>query len=98
MAQTARTGVKSRIGEILVKIGVIEMGTLQKALSVQWKDPNRKLGDILVNDLGSDHHAVFSQIAKLYAFKELDLEEDNVDNERIKFITDVLDKLPDEVS
>jgi len=87
----------NRIGQILIREGVIEPQTAQKAAEIQAQNPSRKFGEILVQDLGVDHHAVFSQLAKVYAFKEFDFPSDGLDEADIEFVKKTLENLPDEI-
>ena len=71
-----------KIGYLLLKKGIIDLDILQKALEAKEKDLNggkRNLGQILVQDFGFDHDVIFREIAILYAFKEINfnLEEFN---------------------
>ena len=87
---------KNRIGQILIREGVIDPQTELQAAEIQVQNPGRKFGEILVQDLGVDHHAVFSRLAKVYAFKEFDFQADGgVDETGLKFIKDILEGLPD---
>ena len=88
---------KNRLGRILIQEGVIDQQIEQRAAEIQARSPGRKFGEILVQDLGVDHHAVFSLLAKTYAFKEFDFEKDAVDEAGIEFIKKTMEDLPDEV-
>ncbi len=88
---------RNRIGEILLNKGIITPEQERKAAEVQARSPDRKFGEILVHDLGVDHHTVFSELARLYAFREIDLKPEQLDEGRVKFIKDILDGLPEEV-
>ncbi|MDI6807688.1 MAG: GspE/PulE family protein [Candidatus Eisenbacteria bacterium] len=89
---------KSRIGEILSKKGIVDAETLERAEGIlEQEDGKRKLTDILVSDFGIDHHAVFSEVSRFYAFKELNLDEQAVDDPRLEFIKGILDKLTPEI-
>ena len=82
--------MRSRIGQILVREGIIEAQVAQKAAEIQAQNPGRKFGEILVQDLGVSHHAVFSQLARIYAFKEYDFESNGLDEAGIAFIRETL--------
>ena len=88
---------KNRIGEILLSKGIITPEQEQKAGQIQARNPDRKFGEILVDEIGVDHHAVFGEIARLYAFREIELKAEEIDEGRVKFIKDILDGLPEEV-
>jgi type IV pilus assembly protein PilB len=58
---------------------------------------NRKnLGQILVTEFGADHDAVFREVANLYAFREVFLGDEKVDDARIAFIKKYVDQLSDQ--
>ncbi|HXG01502.1 MAG TPA: ATPase, T2SS/T4P/T4SS family, partial [Bacteroidota bacterium] len=82
----------------LLKKGIIDYETLEKSLKVkesEGKRNRRNLGQILVQDFGVDHDTVFKEVAELYAFRELKLEEENLDKSRIDFIRKLVDSLPE---
>lgn len=85
-----------RIGQILIRDGVIDDTTEQKAAELQAQNPHRKFGEILVRDLGVDHHEVFSRLAEIYAFKAFDLKTDELDESDVDFIRRTLRDLPEE--
>lgn len=67
----------NRLGYLLVEQGVITIEQLNRAIDIQNREPikgKRKLGEILVADLGVNRDKVFSTISTLYAFKTVDLE------------------------
>jgi len=92
MADTA-----NRIGQILIHEGVIDQQMVDKAAQIQQRIPGRMFGDILVQDLGVDHHAVFSQLAKVYAFKEYDFQRDPPDEATCDFVKETLNGLREDI-
>ena len=70
---------RSRIGQILLSEGVIDDEIEQRTAEIQAQNTGRKFGEILVQDLGVDHHAVFSRVARVYAFKEFDFDDTTID-------------------
>ena len=88
---------RNRIGEILLNKGIITPEQERRAAEIQARSPDRKFGEILVHDIGVDHHVVFGELARLYAFREIDLTAEPVDEARVKFIKDILDGLPEEI-
>ncbi|MBI2505638.1 MAG: type II/IV secretion system protein [Candidatus Latescibacteria bacterium] len=88
---------KSRIGQILIREGVIDAETERKAAEIQDQHPSRKFGEILVRDLGVDHHAIFSRLAKVYAFKEFDFQAEGFEEAGCEFVKKALEALPDAV-
>jgi type IV pilus assembly protein PilB len=85
-----------RIGQILISEGVIDAVTEKKAADIQARSPDRKFGEILVQDLGVNHHAVFSRLARIYAFKTLNLDPAKIEEKDVEFVRDALRDLPDE--
>ena len=61
---------------------MIDYETLEKSLHVkdsEDKKNRRNLGQILVNDFGADHDAVFREVADLYAFREIYLADEAIE-------------------
>ncbi len=93
----AHIDITDKIGFALLKKGVIDYETLEKSLKVKEsedKKNRRNLGQILVNDFGADHDAVFREVADLYAFREIYLADENLDKTKIDFIRRFVDGLP----
>ena len=88
---------RNRIGQILIRDGIIDEEIEQQAVEIQGRNPGRKFGEVLVEDLGVDHHAVFSRLARVYAFKEFDFQDNGFNEDSIDFIKETLEALPDEV-
>lgn len=94
----ATLDITDKIGFTLLKKGIIDYETLEKSLKVkesEGKRNRRNLGQILVQDFGVDHDTVFKEVAELYAFRELKLEEEHLDKSRIDFIRKLVDSLPE---
>jgi len=92
--------ITDKIGFALLKKGVIDYETLEKSLKIkdgEDKKNRRNLGQILVNDFGADHDAVFREVADLYAFREVYLADEALDNGRVEFIKKYVDGLPQNV-
>jgi type IV pilus assembly protein PilB len=87
----------NRIGQDLIEQGVIDAQLAQKAAEIQAQSPGRKFGEILVEELEVDHHAVFSQLARIYAFKENDFQIEDLVEEDLDFIKNTLENLSDQV-
>ncbi|HYQ86918.1 MAG TPA: ATPase, T2SS/T4P/T4SS family [Bacteroidota bacterium] len=90
--------ITDKIGYTLLKKGIVDYETLEKSLQVrdgEEKKTRRNLGQILVKDFNVDHDAVFSEVASLYAFREIHLNDEVLNTERIEFIKKYLDVLPD---
>lgn len=94
----ATLDITDKIGFTLLKKGIIDYETLEKSLKVkegEGKRNRRNLGQILVNDFQADHDAVFKEVADLYAFREIKLEDELVDKTRIDFVRKVVESLPE---
>jgi type IV pilus assembly protein PilB len=86
----------TRSGELLVQRGVIDADILEKALILQSAESGskrRKLAEILVEDLGCDRHEIYRELAKLYAFSEVDLEKEVITDQKIAFIKELYESL-----
>ncbi|HEY5614967.1 MAG TPA: ATPase, T2SS/T4P/T4SS family [Bacteroidota bacterium] len=92
--------ITDKIGYTLLKKGIIDFETLEKSLKLKDSEENKKnrknLGQILVTEFGADHDAVFREVANLYAFREVYLQDENLEDARIAFIKKLVDSLPDQ--
>ena len=78
----AEIDITDKIGYTLLKKGIIDYETLEKSLYVKEgedKKNRRNLGQILVTDFHLDHDLVFREVANLYAFREIHLNDEGVD-------------------
>ncbi len=92
--------ITDKIGFALLKKGVIDYETLEKSLRVkdtEDKKNRRNLGQILVNDFGADHDAVFREVSDLYAFREIYLSDEDLGKGRLDFIKKYVDGLAQNV-
>jgi type IV pilus assembly protein PilB len=90
--------ITDKIGYTLLKKGIIDYETLEKSLHVREtedKKSRRNLGQILVTDFSIDHDLVFREVANLYAFREIYLTDESIDDARLEFIKKYIDALPD---
>jgi type IV pilus assembly protein PilB len=96
----AEIDITDKIGYTLLKKGIIDFETLEKSLKMKDSEENRKnrknLGQILVTEFGADHDAVFREVANLYAFREVFLGDEKVDDTRIAFTKKYIDQLSDQ--
>ncbi|MCX6640050.1 MAG: ATPase, T2SS/T4P/T4SS family [bacterium] len=85
----------TRTGELLVQRGIIEAELLEKAILIQSSETGfrRKLGEILVEDLGCDRHEIYRELARIYAFSEIELDKESLGERRIQFIKGLYDTL-----
>jgi type IV pilus assembly protein PilB len=92
--------ITDKIGYTLLKKGIIDFETLEKSLKMKDSEENKKnrknLGQILVSEFGADHDAVFREVANLYAFREIFLNDEKVDDGRTGFIKKLVEVLPDQ--
>jgi type IV pilus assembly protein PilB len=94
----ADVDITDKIGYTLLKKGIIDYETLEKSLRVREgedRKSRRNLGQILVSDFHVDHDLVFREVANLYAFRELYLADELIDDARIEFIKKYVDAIPD---
>ena len=99
MSTVARLNVRRRIGETLVRKGVINDVQLERALRIQASEPDsvrRHLGTIIVEDLEADRHEVMQTIAELYAFREV-LVNGEYGNHLIEQIKKIIQELPEDL-
>jgi type IV pilus assembly protein PilB len=91
--------ITDKIGYTLLKKGIIDFETLEKSLKMKDSEENKKnrknLGQILVSEFGADHDAVFREVANLYAFREVYLNDEKIDDTRVAFVKKFVDALPD---
>ncbi len=69
-----KINVRRHIGEILVKKKIITEDQLKEALEILELEPetsNRRLGQILFQDIGLDRHTIMKEVAEIYAFREV---------------------------
>ena len=92
--------ITDKIGYTLLKKGIIDFETLEKSLKMKDSEENKKnrknLGQILVTEFGADHDAVFREVANLYAFREIYLADEKVDEARVAFVKKLVDGLTDQ--
>src|SRR3972149_8402833 len=92
--------ITDKIGYTLLKKGIIDYETLEKSLTIKEgedKKSRRNLEQILVHDFQVDHDIVFKEVANLYAFREIYLADETIDEERIEFVKAYVDLLPDQL-
>lgn len=88
-----------RIGQLLLQKRIINQTIFEKALLVQKQEPpgrQRRLQQILIEDFQVNRHAVYSAIAQLYAFKEIDVAAEKPDDTQLEFIRRTLDTCAEE--
>jgi len=84
-----------KIGYLLLKKGIIDNKILEQALKLKEDDltkQKRNLAQILVEDLGYEHDVIFREVAVLYAFKELNIHQEDLAEERISDLKNLMTK------
>ncbi|NGP87993.1 GspE/PulE family protein [Fodinibius halophilus] len=95
-----KVNTRRHIGDILVNRGIISEEQLHEALAILREEPessNRRIGQILYQDLGIDRHKVMKEVASIYAFDEVFPEKDEIEGQVIENIKKHIDDLPTEV-
>ena len=95
-----KINIRRHIGDILVKKGIITDEQLQKGLEILAEEPSdsdRRLGQILFQDLGLNRHLIMKEIANIYAFREVLEEGEDLSQELIDHIKENVEQLPKEV-
>ncbi len=92
--------MSDKIGYLLFKKGIIDAQILEKALVAKTEDKSkikRNLGQILVQDFDFDHDTIFREVAILYAFRELEMPEGDMLQQKLESIKQVVDKCSDQM-
>ena len=82
-----------KIGYLLFKKGIIDSAVLEKALTAKANDNSkikRNLAQILVQDFNYDHDTIFREVAILYAFRELEINPEEIPQRRIDSIKQMI--------
>ena len=82
-----------KIGYLLFKKGIIDSVVLEKALTAKANDQSkikRNLAQILVQDFNYDHDTIFREVAILYAFRELEINPEEIPQRRIDSIKQMI--------
>lgn len=96
----SNVNTRRHIGDILVGQGIITDEQLHRALSILKEEPetsNRRLGQILYQDLGLERHRVMKAIADIYAFEEVFADQESLNPSIIEEIKSNLDSLPQDI-
>jgi type IV pilus assembly protein PilB len=97
METNNKVDISDRLGVMLLKKGVVNVATLEKAIKSResGQKDGRTLAQILVKDFNVNHDSVFQHVTQLYGFREVSLEKENIDENRINFMRKMLDPLPE---
>jgi type IV pilus assembly protein PilB len=99
VSSTSSPKLIDKVGFALLHKGIVDSELISKAIAVKEREhgvAQRSIAQILVSDFKVDHDMVFSEVAKVYAFKEIRLDETVMDEGRTKFIGQLLDTLSPE--
>jgi type IV pilus assembly protein PilB len=91
---------RRHIGDILVNREVITDDQLQEAISILEDEPessNRRIGQILYQNIGLDRYEVMKAIAGIYAFEEVFEEQEQLEKSLIEEINANLESLPQDI-
>ena len=94
-----KVNTKQHIGNLLLSRGVISEKELRLAVQILDEEPagsNRRLGQILYQDLKLDRHAVMREVASIYAFDEIFYGMDSLPEDQLEAIKDFLENIPKE--
>lgn len=95
-----KINTRRHIGNILLNRGIINEEELSRANKILEEEPestNRRLGQILYQDLGLDRHSVMKEIANIYAFDEVFDGVEKIDKNVIGEIKENIEDLPQEI-
>jgi type IV pilus assembly protein PilB len=87
-----------KVGVALLHKGIVDRETISRAITTKEKEAGRKhrsLAEILVEEFSLDHHTVFSEVARIYAFKTLKIDEAMTER-RLGIIKQMVDSLSHE--
>jgi len=96
-----KVNTKQHIGNLLLSRGVIDEEQLEIALKILSEEPdgsNRRLGQILHQDLNMDRHHIMKQIADIYAFDEVYEGETTIEGNEIDRIKRNVDDIPQDIA
>ena len=82
-----------KIGYLLFKKGIIDAAMLEKALNAKANDKSkikRNLAQILVQDFNYDHDTIFREVAILYAFRELEIKPEELQQDKLDSIKQMI--------
>ncbi len=87
-----------KVGVALLHKGIVDRETLSQAMTTKERESgtrNRSLAEILVDEFKLDHNLVFSEVARIYAFKTLKVDEAMTER-RINVIKQLIEPLNQE--
>lgn len=95
-----KVNTKQHIGNLLLSRGVISEKELSLAVQILEEEPagsNRRLGQILHQDLNLDRHAIMREVASIYAFDEIFYGVDALPEDQIETIKTYIEQVPKDI-
>ncbi len=95
--------IKDKLGLTLVRKEIVNPDIVLKALAVKDRTASsragirssRSLAQILVEDFKIDRDVVFSTVAKVYGFPQINLSDQDTSEDRLKFMKKMINMLPE---
>ncbi len=87
-----------KVGQALLNLGIIDEPMLIRAMAIKEKENvnrQRSIAEILIEEFRIDHHAVYSTVARIYAFRTFPLDE-GIGERQLSFIKQLIEKLTPE--
>jgi type IV pilus assembly protein PilB len=99
---SAEARVKDKLGLMLIKQGVVDAEIVEKAIQRKEEEnegsvsrrAKRSLAHILVEDFKVDHDVVFSTVAQVYGFREIEISKEDMNEHRIEFMKKMFEPVP----
>lgn len=89
--------IKKELGDLLVEKEIISADQLLNALDLLSKegtDRRRRLPQVLVEEFKIDHDKIYQELADYYAFRKVQIVQDQVEEDTLAFIRKELNALP----
>lgn len=89
-----------KIGYWLLRKGLIDLDTLEKALQVKKNDksiPKRNLAQILVQDFNFDHDLIYQEVSNVYSFDIYSPEKYPITDKDIEDVRNIINSVPESV-
>ncbi len=87
-----------KVGYWLLRKGIIDLNTLEKALQIKKTDKlRRNLAQILVQDFKFDHDLIFEEAASVYRFDIYSPEKYPLNDSDFQKVKELMNKIPDEI-
>ena len=89
-----------KIGYWLLRKGLIDLDTLEKALQVKKNDksiPKRNLAQILVQDFNFDHDLIYQEVSNVYSFDIYSSEKYPITDKDIEDVRNIINSVPESV-